>query len=659
MGKQIKLLSIFPIILIFSLFIGMMSNLFDLHNPSTSALVILLSTSIILIYYFYRNRLQLSQRLLKKWLVVDLSLIFIIQLLVLHFLPASVFHDPFRVLSQAELISHHQYNWSTSTYFWRYPNNVSLVFLLAKWLQLTTVLNLTTNTSLHLLSIIFLDSFIGLTLLIAIKRAAHSMFSLLLMLFFLISPFAYTYYLQVFYSDLPILLFLLITFIILERWSRLTPYQKIIAGLILFIMMFIGQLIKPNLIVIVVAIGIFGLALLLASQKAARIIIIPLTIMIIGIGAAFPAARTIQSDIHYSQKSQYTMPTLNWIWMSYNPHHKGTYVSSDVQRMNRLPNKTARSNYLKTALIKRLRKLGPIGIVARWFSKLWILLNVGNIQTSYTAGLIEVPAWYRSWQEPASLIGAIIMRTAFTLLYLNGIFACVTLLKKSFRQQPSIPILATIVSVGYVAFHVLVWETESRYGQVLLPLLLFICISETPQIQISAVHSLQFRRWQRLCLSSLLAVCIGAVGFVVINYHSILSPHAPIIATQSSELSMQYHTRLQTINKGTTVSQKIRLTQPASNIALFMPAAKSFNARLVNSQNGRRYSFISSNHRFRVNRPLSAGTYTIIVTSRQNHNSNLEITQTINYHLAPYPLKVNNQIKQHSSFIYVVKGIKS
>lgn len=207
MGKQIKLLSIFPIILTFSLFIGMMSNLFDLHNPSTSALVILLSTSIILIYYFYRNRLQLSQRLLKKWLVVDLSLIFIIQLLVLHFLPASVFHDPFRVLSQAELISHHQYNWSTSTYFWRYPNNVSLVFLLAKWLQLTNVLNLTTNTSLHLLSIIFLDSFIGLTLLIAIKKAAHSMFSLLLMLFFLISPFAYTYYLQVFYSDLPILLF--------------------------------------------------------------------------------------------------------------------------------------------------------------------------------------------------------------------------------------------------------------------------------------------------------------------------------------------------------------------------------------------------------------------------------------------------------------------
>lgn len=659
MGKQIKLLSIFSIILIFSLFIGMMSNLFDLHNPSTSALVILLSTSIILIYYFYRNRLQLSQRLLKKWLVVDLSLIFIIQLLVLHFLPASVFHDPFRVLSQAELISHHQCNWSTSTYFWRYPNNVSLVFLLAKWLQLTNVLNLTTNTSLHLLSIIFLDSFIGLTLLIAIKKAAHSMFSLLLMLFFLISPFAYTYYLQVFYSDLPILLFLLITFIILERWSRLTHYQKIIAGLILFIMMFIGQLIKPNLIVIVVAIGIFGLALLLASQKASRIIIIPLTIMIIGIGAAFPAARTIQSDIHYSQKSQYTMPTLNWIWMSYNPHHKGTYVSSDVQRMNRLPNKTARSNYLKTALIKRLRKLGPIGIVARWFSKLWILLNVGNIQTSYTAGLIEVPAWYRSWQEPASLIGAIIMRTAFTLLYLNGIFACVTLLKKSFRQQPSIPILATIVSVGYVAFHVLVWETESRYGQVLLPLLLFICISETPQIQLPVVHSLQFRRWQRLCLSSLLAVCVGAIGFVVINYHSILSPHAPIIATQSSELSMQYHTRLQTINKGTTVSQKIRLTQPASNIALFMPAAKSFNARLVNSQTGRRYSFISSNHRFRVNRSLSAGTYTIIVTSRQNHNSNLEITQTINYHLAPYPLKVNNQIKQHSSFIYVVKGIKS
>lgn len=52
----------------------------------------------------------------------------------------------------------------TSNYFWRYPNNVPVTYLLSLWFRLTNGLHLTTLTGVHLLSLLTLDGFVGLTL---------------------------------------------------------------------------------------------------------------------------------------------------------------------------------------------------------------------------------------------------------------------------------------------------------------------------------------------------------------------------------------------------------------------------------------------------------------------------------------------------------------
>lgn len=655
MLKQVKLFSIFPIILIVSLVVGIASNLFGYQNPKASCVVILLSLLIGASYYVLRDRIHLSRPTMSKLIMIDLALILLIQLIVLHFFPASVFHDPFRVLSQAELISRHHFDWGVSTYFWRYPNNVPLVFLLAKWFQLTNLVGMSTNVALQLLSILFLDGFIGLALVTVARKTTRSPLFLFLLTFFLVSPFAYTYYLQVFYSDLPSLLFLLIGINILDQWQGYNQRRKIGMGTLLFVIMLLGQLVKPNLIVIVAAIVIFVGLMGFTRRSLLKGLLIPLALMTVGIGAAFPTAHVIQSSIHYTQKSQYTMPAINWVWMSYNPQHKGTYVSHDIQKMNQLPNKAARSQYLKPALIKRLSTLGPAGIIHRWFTKMWILLGVGNIQKAYTAGFVQTPQWYSQWKKPVSLASSIVMRASFVALYTSAIFSSWALLKRQRDDSSVVPMFATIVAVGYVAFHVLVWETESRYGQVLFPLLVFLDAAMSPVLALSPQTS---QRQLHLRLGFISTLILGStIAGVLFTSSMSFFPHSkPIIATQSSELSLQYNAKLEMIDKNTTVTQDIQLDQPASNVSLFMPAKGSFDASLINTQTRRVYPFIDAHHRFTVHQYLPAGRYRIVVNSDANHNPNLEITTTMGYQLAPYPLKINGVAHPHSSFIYVVKG---
>ncbi|MBM6453070.1 hypothetical protein JM953_16035, partial [Lacticaseibacillus paracasei] len=116
------------------------------------------------------------------------------------------------------------------TYFWRYANNVPLAYLLSLWLRLTQLVGLSTNLSVHLLSILVLDSFIALALHTIWQFSQRASLLVVAFGFFALSPFAYTYYLQVFYSDLPTMLVLLIIIRSLLNWSQKTSRQRRFAG---------------------------------------------------------------------------------------------------------------------------------------------------------------------------------------------------------------------------------------------------------------------------------------------------------------------------------------------------------------------------------------------------------------------------------------------
>ncbi len=111
-----------------------------------------------------------------------------------------------------------------------------------------------------------LDTFIVLVLYTAYQLTRRNSTVVGLFSFFALTPFAYTYYLQVFYSDLPSMLILVIVLRIIWRWSTKSTMQKFISGSGLVISILVGALIKPNIVVIIPAITV--VALILFVKKA-------------------------------------------------------------------------------------------------------------------------------------------------------------------------------------------------------------------------------------------------------------------------------------------------------------------------------------------------------------------------------------------------------
>ncbi|WP_252902558.1 hypothetical protein [Paucilactobacillus hokkaidonensis] len=175
----------FPPAFSWCLLIGIISNIVAPINVKESCLVVIISVILWYLWpYFKVKTNQLSQKTVTWCIGIGIILIFIIQLIVLRYLPATIYHDPFRVLYQAEHLSQGQHVWSSSTYFWRYPNNVPLAFLLSQWLKLTTFIHLSTNTALHILSIVLLDGFILIALSTIRKISRRNSEALAILTFF-------------------------------------------------------------------------------------------------------------------------------------------------------------------------------------------------------------------------------------------------------------------------------------------------------------------------------------------------------------------------------------------------------------------------------------------------------------------------------------------
>ncbi len=64
------------------------------------------------------------------------------------------------------------------------------------------------------------------------------------------------------------------------------------------------------------------------------------------------------------------------------------------------------------------------------------------------------------------------MRIGFVLLYAETFLRCLRLWRRRLKSTDDPRIMLTILTaLGYIAFHTLLSGTESRYGQVMIPLL--------------------------------------------------------------------------------------------------------------------------------------------------------------------------------------------
>ncbi|MDM7530540.1 hypothetical protein [Lacticaseibacillus paracasei] len=630
-----------PAILILCLLIGSIGNLTSVLGVPALLVVVLLGAGL----YFGAPRLDhLSTRQLRWGIGLGLLAMLIAQVVVLHVMPNTVYHDPYRVLSQADQLAAGHMTWDI-TYFWRYANNVPLAYLLSLWLRLTQLVGLSTNLSVHLLSILVLDSFIALALHTIWQLSQRASLLVVAFGFFALSPFAYTYYLQVFYSDLPTMLVLLIIIRSLLNWSQKTSRQRWFAGSGLVVAVMLGAMLKPNLVVLLPALLIVGLILARQHLWRQAKLTLPILLIVLGFGLSLPATKVIDVAANYQPRTAFSFPATNWILMGYNQHSNGGYSGKDVGRAIKQPSQAARQRYNLKTIPKRIKTLGVVGVIRLWVVKLGIVLNVQGIQRWYNGGFRAAPSWYSNhagFYQGLTVIGYV----AATLLMWGA------LMLKLLRWRPDLTdphqilaLLAVTTALGYLAFHTLLWEVEPRYGQAILPLL-WVALAAIPR-QASQSRPRWANQASLLNGATALLVAFGAAGVLGAQL-----PQKQVIAAQRSQLSVQYHAKPKTVTPGTVLAEVVDVNAPANYFSVQIHVGSQVQVTLTNLATGQHYRLTMAGRVARLHHQLAAGQYRITVQNLTTRGQQVDVTHTYHYQLATHPLTVNGQSQPTASLIY-------
>ncbi|WP_417852646.1 hypothetical protein [Weissella viridescens] len=633
-----------------ALAIGIISNMINPMIPQPLEAVFILVVTV-LVWFAIKAVLPLIDRLTKhqvKWIIIGaLGLMLVGQILVLHYLPVTVYHDPYRVLSQADQISHGNPVWQ-STYFWRYPNNVTIAYLLSVWLKFTNLFGLTTNMSLHILSILTLDTFIML-MLKTMYQISHKNRHILFggLAFMVFTPFAYTYFLQVFYSDLPSLLLLLIIFSIIYFWPEYTGWRQWAAGITLVLAVMLGQLLKPNIIVLIPAILIVCAVLFYKKTLSLVKILIPTVLIVVGFGLSVPAKQAIFSETNYTKDEAFELPTVSWIAMGLNKDSRGTYSGDDIGTEIQIPTKSERATFETKVAKERIQELGPFGLLEQWTIKLGIFLNGANPHTFYNGGLQAAPAWKAKHSEFLNYLVSIIYQVGTILLFANVMVRAWAWRPKLNSQAEMTTLIAIVTTLGYMAFHSLVWETEPRYGQIILPLVMFVLAAlPAPQFAEKSFG----KRW-RYVMPAIAAIALFASAAFLSDYY----PKKQIVAAQRSQLSTQYGARAASLPKRSVVTQKVTLNGPAKRVSVQIHEGSTFEGKIINLKTNQRYVLKQTAANYIYEGHLPAGDYQLSFINHQNKDQLADVVSTKNYQLAPYPLVINDKANPHASLVYKIQ----
>lgn len=594
------------------------------------------------------NQIPFSR--LRTAMGIGFILMVIAQILILVIFPNTVYHDPYRVLSQADQMAANQNTWDI-TYFWRYPNNVPVTYLMSLWLRVTQLFGVSTNTAIHLLSILMLDGFILYFLVVVRRLNQHNSMVTGAFAFFVLTPFAYTYYLQVFYSDLPTMLVLLIVLSILTRWPTYTPRQKIGSGIGLVLATLLGDLVKPNLIVLIPALLIVAAWLGIKKKLGKSQLMVPIILILLGFGLSSPTTQVIKQTSNYQNNPKFELPATHWMLMAYNAGTQGTYSGTDVINDNAQPNPKARQNYDIQQITKRVDKLGFWGVIKLWFTKIGILLSVGDIQDWYNGGFRDAPSWYQRHAQFFNVIISLIYTTATIVFWLFLITRLATWRVNLSDQQQVVALIAIVTALGYLAFHTLLWEVEPRYGQAILPLLMF-ALAALPERSQRYFTNWRLVTLKRLGVAASVVIVVGTLGFAKVIADN--NPQSLVVAAQRSQLSLQYGAQPYAMAPGETITETVDLKGPANYFSVQVHDKSDVTVYLKNLDTSKQYHMAYAGDSYRLYRQLTLGRYQIIVRNDTKRPQNIDIVDTTNYHLADYPLVINGQSRPTSSLVYKV-----
>lgn len=207
--------------------------------------------------------------------------------------------------------------------------------------------------------------------------------------------------------------------------------------------------------------------------------------------------------------------------------------------------------------------------------------------------------------------------------------------------------LAVVVSLGYLAFHTSLWEAETRYGQVILPLIWFtLAAIPAPETDRKRV----FNDLRIVAVPSLITLCFVSLGFAIGLSHE--HPKNTVIAAQRSQLSAQYRAKPFMLTPGKQMTEDVDLNGHANYFSVQVHAGSRVHVALENKQTQQRYQMYRAGYVYRLHKNIQPGNYRIVMKNISQKNQAVDVTKTYHYQLSNHPLVINGKKDEYASLVY-------
>ncbi|QFR65627.1 hypothetical protein LROSRS0_0969 [Furfurilactobacillus rossiae] len=391
------------------------------------------------------------------------AMIFLVQGFVSKYLTVALTTDDLRIKSQAFSLAAGSKIWDS--YFYQFPNNVNVTVVYSWLIRLFQSFHVQ-HVSLMIVLTLFLMTDLAIFVtyksvkLVANKEISGTFFLIFIAGFFPI----YTYALN-FYTDPLVILFPALGFYWLLKQEKTDKiWSKSIYFVLAVFSLCVGYLIKPNVIIIILALIIAIFINFFQTRRSWILNLSQLGLVLLICTGFVLLSNQIKSVNQFHNNSQEQVPSSAFIYMALNPTTDGQ-ISSEMYKFQNIKSVSKRDEKINVAIQKRLVKMNGGGILAHFWRKFVFTFSRGvvdgdgpNLQSVHHTKISRNLKQFAFWGTNLTQV--------LYVITLVGMFFFASNPKRLHESWTTL--IAVLSILGVIAFHTVLWEAEARYAFLIL-----------------------------------------------------------------------------------------------------------------------------------------------------------------------------------------------
>lgn len=360
-----------------------------------------------------------------------------------------------------------QNNFEWSNWILQYKNLVPLTVLYSWMMKIGQLLHTGFYPIFFTYNISLLIGSLTLTLLTLWHKNPQAATLASLLAIFL--PMFYGFIIQVGYTD-GASIFALSFLIFLFEFGHVNWWKL---GLLTFIFTY-GYLMRPNIIIALVALFIIGLFTYKKQKNTYKLVSKMFIFCALGILLANGTGKLLNATYHYNVNNPKQFPIVHWIYMGLNQQKFGKYNKADRSYTLNHNGFSSAQNADISGVKDRMIDYNPLTFSTHLIIKYGILWHEGTFQTltDYQKGYIFAPKLFLNYSKPILWISQLFSKALMSLFLLS-------ILMKLLREKQITKnsfLLSILIIFGISLFHTIIWEVKTRYQFITFFLLFFIGI---------------------------------------------------------------------------------------------------------------------------------------------------------------------------------------